>query len=524
MSNKQSGSKPGSDGPKEPDFGKQSSIAQGLQSVMAVIGESYDPTAGSDVEQLVSPPPPSRLTDKIDAARSRQGSGSSVSSGLQSIMAVIGESYDSEPAKAPTPAPIVPPAPRMATPAAAAQLPPLPLPAASLAPETPLDEETRDVLSGLMPLLTEEEKHIGHLHLRAADSELSSLPPAVTRAVAPAASGSGIDTLLSQLKSDISKLEHDNFTQRTQYNLPSVIDSASIEVKSLLAQLQGDITALRNENEAIKSHFNVPQPTPVGGDVSSLLIQLQGDIAKLRRENEGLKSQYGLAAGGGSEIAGLLAQLQGDIAHMRHDEQALKNIYGAPAQQRGASLGQAFLMSLGMLTLLGAATFGGFYFANRMNSQNTENLLALVGLQQQTKETTPAAASPDKAAPGVNVAAGKTDTQVAALPAQPAAPLPSVTVKQPKLETAEVQALLTDAQNLIDLGDLVSARQMLEYAMSQDSPEAAFRLAQTFDPLYLSKIASVLSVAPDLTRAKVLYYAAARQGHQAAQKRLAELR
>ena len=60
--------------------------------------------------------------------------------------------------------------------------------------------------------------------------------------------------------------------------------------------------------------------------------------------------------------------------------------------------------------------------------------------------------------------------------------------------------------------------------MSQRSAEAAYRLAQTFDPIYLALMSSVVSVEPNLTRAMVLYYSAARQGHQQASKRLAELR
>ena len=114
--------------------------------------------------------------------------------------------------------------------------------------------------------------------------------------------------------------------------------------------------------------------------------------------------------------------------------------------------------------------------------------------------------------------------KVAAIAPAAAPPLPKLTVVRPSLDTAEVQALLADAKNLIELGDLVSARQMLEYAMSQKSAEAAYKLAQTFDPLHLATMASVLSVEPNITRAKVLYYSAARQGHAAASKRLAELR
>ena len=534
------------------------SVAQGLQSVMAVIGEKYDPSASGAGGQVATPAPPappasaSKLTDKIDAARLQQGEGSSVTQGLQSIMAVIGENYEEEPKPVeiapptarnasanapvlkanlgldPAPAPVPAPNPGVASPPP----PPASPPGRDLI--TPAPQDTRNdvatsAISDLLPLLTEDEQDISQSQVPAARAELEISPPTHVVATATAA-GSTITDLLNQLKSDISSLEQGSLSSRQQFNMPAVIDSASAEVKTLLADLQGDISALRSENSALKSQFKIPTTVAAqGSEVAALLSQLQGDITGLRQENDTLKNQYGIVPGGGGELSGLLAQLQGDISGLRKENDSFKAYYDVPEGRRGTSIGQAFLMTVGLLALVGGATVGGMYYANSINDQNNENLLTLLGLQKENNQKVAALEAAVIAEKTAAVAPKKATPKVAAVaPAAAPAPtppaLPKIVVKRPKLETAEVQALLTDAQNLIDLGDLVSARQMLEYAMSQQSAEAAYRLAQTFDPLHLATMASVLSVEPSLTRAKVLYYSAARQGHQAAAKRLAELR
>ncbi len=94
----------------------------------------------------------------------------------------------------------------------------------------------------------------------------------------------------------------------------------------------------------------------------------------------------------------------------------------------------------------------------------------------------------------------------------------------PVLTSPEQKELIERANQLMDQGDIVSARNVLDYAVSSGSAEAAFKLAQTYDPLYLGKIRSVLGVKPDLVKAKVLYYFAARKGHEDASKRLSALR
>ena len=516
MSKKPANGKADPGGSQGSDLGGRS-IAQGLQSVMAVIGECYDASEDQELAGVApSTPalhPPTKLTDKIDAARNQQGasSSSSVTAGLQSIMAVIGESYDEGEAEEEASAPKQP-AREVAAPKSAA---------------AGADD---DILSDLMPLLTEEEKQIGGTHHPVVEEQearaaTTSTSLAVTTTAA-AAGGGSIQSLLNQLKADIGTLEQENTAQRHQLNMPAVIDSASNEVKGLLAQLQGDISSLRTENDALKMRYNIPV---AGGaqssEVASLLSQLQGDIAGLRQENDALKHQYGIPVGaaGGGEVSHLLAQLQGDIANMRHDNEAFKTQYNVPAVQKsGTSFGQAFLMTLGLLALIGGATLGGFYFANRMNDKSQENLLALIGMQQKASKVEAVSLAPRPTAPTMTLAPA---VKVAAAPRPKAPALPKVKVRaQPKLESAEVQALIEDADNLVALGDLVSARQMLEYAMSQKSPQATFKLAQTYDPLYLSQMATVLSVNPNLVKAKVLYYSAARLGHQGAAKRLTELR
>ncbi len=520
-------------------------VVQGLQSVMAVIGDNYDPAVSGAVgKNTISTPPTnaasaSKLTDKIDAARLSQGEGPSVTQGLQSIMAVIGENYEEEPEPVQILAPVSTSPASSANPASSASLvSPASLaspmgsspsssqekvaPARVLITPAPQDSDNEvasNAISDLLPLLTDDEQDISQSHESAADSRQDTAPS--TNIVA-AASGSTIADLLNQLKTDISTLEKGNLSTRQQFNMPEVIDSAAPEVQTLLAELQGDITALRSENDTLKVQYKVPTVVAgQGAEVNLLLNQLQGDIAGLRQENDALRNKV---PGGGGELSGLLAQLQGDISGLRQENDSLKTIYNTPRGRRGTSIGQAFLMTIGLLALVGGATSAGIYYANSINEKNNENLLALLGQQKQNSAKVAALEAAALAEKSALAAPKKPKAKAAVVVASKPPALPKIVVKRPKLESSEVQALLNDAQNLIELGDLVSARQMLEYAMSQQSAEAAFKLAQTFDPLHLATMASVLSVEPNITRAKVLYYSAARQGHQAAAKRLAELR
>ncbi len=122
-----------------------------------------------------------------------------------------------------------------------------------------------------------------------------------------------------------------------------------------------------------------------------------------------------------------------------------------------------------------------------------------------------AAASPEAApAAGASPAAG--------------AAKPPALATGPSLSPQELQQLIDRAHGLIDQGDIISARNVLDYAVSGGSAEAAYRLARTYDTEFLDNFKGVLEVKPDLIKARVLYHFAARKGHQAAAERLTGLK
>ena len=93
----------------------------------------------------------------------------------------------------------------------------------------------------------------------------------------------------------------------------------------------------------------------------------------------------------------------------------------------------------------------------------------------------------------------------------------------PALGSAEEKDLIANANSLLDQGDVVGARRVLDFAISQGSVTAAVALARTYDPKIVSEMTSLFGVKPDITRAKVLYYFAARKGNKEAAKRLTEI-
>jgi hypothetical protein len=89
----------------------------------------------------------------------------------------------------------------------------------------------------------------------------------------------------------------------------------------------------------------------------------------------------------------------------------------------------------------------------------------------------------------------------------------------PALSAAQAAGLLTRAQELVQNRDISSARLILEKALSGGSPEAAFQLAETYDPQMLSAW-SVRGINGDAKRAKELYAKASQGGVTAARERL----
>jgi hypothetical protein len=91
----------------------------------------------------------------------------------------------------------------------------------------------------------------------------------------------------------------------------------------------------------------------------------------------------------------------------------------------------------------------------------------------------------------------------------------------PDLKEAELSRLLSKANELIRPGDVSGARLLLERALESDSAEAAFYLAQTYDPRILNAW-NVQGISPDAEKARALYQRAHEAGLSKA-KELAEL-
>ena len=91
----------------------------------------------------------------------------------------------------------------------------------------------------------------------------------------------------------------------------------------------------------------------------------------------------------------------------------------------------------------------------------------------------------------------------------------------PELKDAELSRLLSKANELIRPGDVSGARLLLERALETGSAEAAFYLAQTYDPRILDYW-NVQGISADAEKARALYQRA-HEGGLTKAKELVEL-
>jgi hypothetical protein len=91
-----------------------------------------------------------------------------------------------------------------------------------------------------------------------------------------------------------------------------------------------------------------------------------------------------------------------------------------------------------------------------------------------------------------------------------------------RIDPDELAALLKRAKSLLSIGDITSARLLLERAADAQEPEAALMLAGTYDPQVLGS-QDLRSVTPDPAAAKVWYQKAAQMGSADAKRRLGQL-
>ncbi|WP_312015122.1 hypothetical protein [Bradyrhizobium lablabi] len=118
---------------------------------------------------------------------------------------------------------------------------------------------------------------------------------------------------------------------------------------------------------------------------------------------------------------------------------------------------------------------------------------------------------------------GGATTGQSAMQAVPTAP-PGIEAAAPSrtLDTETLAALVTRAKRLLALGDIVSARLLLERAANAQDAAAAFLLALTYDPAVLG-VRDVRSIAPDPETARDWYCRAAGLGSADARQRLMQL-
>jgi len=102
-----------------------------------------------------------------------------------------------------------------------------------------------------------------------------------------------------------------------------------------------------------------------------------------------------------------------------------------------------------------------------------------------------------------------------AVPAETAPPPPAAR----RMEADELAALLKRAKGLLTIGDITSARLLLERAADAQEAEAALMLAGTYDPQVLGS-RDMRSVTPDPAAAKLWYQKAAQLGSADAKRRL----
>lgn len=92
----------------------------------------------------------------------------------------------------------------------------------------------------------------------------------------------------------------------------------------------------------------------------------------------------------------------------------------------------------------------------------------------------------------------------------------------PSIGKAEEVVFLKRGRDLVDSGDVASARLAYEYAALRGSADAMFALAQTYDPEMLSSW-NVFGIEPDAKIALEWYGRAAQEGHDGADARANEL-
>jgi TPR repeat protein len=99
---------------------------------------------------------------------------------------------------------------------------------------------------------------------------------------------------------------------------------------------------------------------------------------------------------------------------------------------------------------------------------------------------------------------------------------PAAAAPARRLDAEELATLMKRAKGLIAIGDIASARLLLERAADAQEASAALLLAQTYDPVVLGS-QDTRSITPDPAAARIWYQKAAQLGSSDATQRLAQM-
>jgi TPR repeat protein len=117
---------------------------------------------------------------------------------------------------------------------------------------------------------------------------------------------------------------------------------------------------------------------------------------------------------------------------------------------------------------------------------------------------------------------GRAPAAAAPAAAVPVAAPPVAASPARQLDADELAALMKRAKGLIAIGDIASARLLLERAADAQEASAALLLAQTYDPAVLG-VQDTRSITPDPAAARTWYQKAAQLGSSDATQRLAQM-
>jgi hypothetical protein len=155
--------------------------------------------------------------------------------------------------------------------------------------------------------------------------------------------------------------------------------------------------------------------------------------------------------------------------------------------------------------------------------------LAAIGVQPTASApTAPAAAlAPSREEIAAALKTARQSQRQTEIMGQPSIGQPSIaTPAAPparKLDADTLAGMMKRARSLMAIGDIASARLLLERAADAQEASAAFLLGQTYDPAVLGTT-DMRSITPDPATARSWYEKAARLGSPDAQQRLAQMR